>query len=227
MNDTQLQRLLRMAGEAEELDRPASYAFSARRAARARWQARIAWLGLTGAAAAAVALAVIFSGPTPGPQTPTPIAGPAIEESPGIALAAAPVEPHPVRLVKGPVPTRDEQSVVLAIFRGAQGECSCVQLTDFDAGAGRRLADVAYGELLEFALRNPCTDAASQLLVIGVAGRRGTLPSTPEDADLLASRLANVAVSEHRDVSLVAYAALPQLPPGSTVVAEAVALARR
>lgn len=228
MNDTQIQRLLRMASEADALARSeGTFPFSARRASRAPWQARIAWIGLPAAAAAAITLAVVFSGSNPGPRTPTPVAGPTGSDAPPITLAAAPVEPHPVRLVKGPVPKQDEHSVVLAIFRGEQGECSCVQLTDFDAGEGRRLADVGYGELLAYALRNPCTNAASQLLVVGVAGRRGTLPDTPEDANLLASRLANVGIAEHRDVSLVAYAALPQLPPGSTVVAEAVALSRR
>lgn len=233
LNDRQLQQLLRMAAEAEELAESSLQVMPASRT----WSAggrRRTWVGISSlAAAAALALGVFVALPSR-PPAPLPTDGglaiaPTIDELPIDPPPAAPVEKEahsPVRLVTGDSGADPEQSVLFAIFRDPGGDCSCVQLRETDWG-DKRLADVGRDELLAAALGDPCTTLAGQVLIVGVSGRPGSVPTTRLDAETLATRLAHVPMSEHQDVSLAAYAALPQLPPGSTVVAEAVSFYRR
>jgi hypothetical protein len=220
MTDRELERLLRMALEVEQLagDSPVVVRGAGRRARTAMW------LGLSSLAAAAAVVFVSWPRTTsPTAITPAPISlTPEAPASPAIELRDVPL----VRITKADEPDDAEQSVVFGIFRGPEGECSCVQLTETDWG-DRRLADVGRNELLAAVLGDPCTTMARQLLVVAVSGKPGSVPNSRADAETLALRLAHVPINEHQDVSLAAYAAMPQLPAGSTVVAEAVSFIRR
>lgn len=225
MDDRELEQLLRMAREAEELADsaiPASITL-----VRPLWRRPRVWAGLSTLAAAAAVTVVWTLVPrtVAPPSVPTTYPIAAAPESPATATPDEP-ESQPIRLVKGMDPGGPEQSVVFAIFRDPAGGCSCVQLENADWGS-RRLADVGRDELLAAALDNPCTTLARQVLVVGVSGKPGTVPTTHDDAERLATRLSSVPLNEHQDVSLAAYAAMPDLPIGSTVVAEAVSFFRR
>jgi hypothetical protein len=227
MDDRELQQLLRMAREAEELADsaiPVSIPF------RPLWKRPGTWAALsTLAAAAAVAIVWVVVPPAP-PSVVTPEPGPLAvlphHEEPTPEVATQDDDPAPVRIVRSEPGDEPEQSVVFAIFRDPTGGCSCVQMENADWGS-KRLADVGRNELLAAALDDPCTTMARQVLIVGVSGKRGTVPATHDDAERLAARLASVPINEHQDVSLAAYAAMPELPIGSTVVAEAVSFFRR
>ena len=197
MNDRQLEALVRMALEAERLEASAPPASAV---AAGRW--RLAWLGAGLAAAAAVAIAfiVVF------PRAPSPIA----------------IVPVDRPAVAGAIP---EQSVVFAIFREADGECSCIQTHEPEWEGGRRLADVGRSELLDVVFRDPCTTALQHVLVVAVSGKAGTVPATSADAERLAAALPEEPLAD-ADLSSLAYDAMPDLPPGSTVVARSVSFVR-
>lgn len=227
MDDSELQQLLRMAREAEEL---AESADPVSIPLRPVWRRPGAWAGLSGlAAAAAIAWMVApGAGPSVTPADLSPIVLAPEEAAPPEPMETAMenTDTPPVRIVNTKPAVEPEQSVVFAIFRDPEGGCSCVQMEDADWGT-RRLADVGRNELLAAVLDEPCTTMARQVLVVGVSGKPGTLPASHDAAERLALRLASVPINEHQDVSLAAYAAMPELPIGSTVVAEAVSFFRR
>jgi hypothetical protein len=240
MDDRQLQRLLRMAAEAEQLDHPAAGAgrvdrvlagggrVSLARPDRSWWRARGVPIG--GALAAAACLAVgafVFLMP----QSPVPIAVAPPEhvepESRGGgsladlgARAEASGETGRATLAAH---RPEEEAVLFAVYRGANGSCECVQVNDPDWGGDKRLAEVSRHELLRAGLQEPCTTLAPEVLVIGVAGKPGTVPSSRQHAETIARRLGDQPL-RGRDVASMAYAAMPDLPAGTVIVAEKVSI---
>jgi hypothetical protein len=146
----------------------------------------------------------------------------------GRELAARPdtpavVESAPtVREVKADT----EKCVVMTMYREADGRCTCVQMEPTEWDGGKKLADVERAELYNVAFRSPCSTSAPQALIVAVAGKPETLPRDRQQAEILAQQVSTAAASvgPHADVSALAYAAMPGLAPGSTVIAERVAM---
>ncbi len=249
MDDRRLQRLVKMAVEAERLEHPAaggvagevltategSEHLSLARRDRAWWRA--AWIGGGLAAAACLTIAFVMVR-LPGPA-PTRIAkgggaGPEVQPIPRERGGSEPGEVVPL-------PRRDatesgggmvelasrrsesDEAVLFAVYRGANGSCECVQMNDPDWGSEKRLADVSRHELLRAGLQDSCMTMAPEVVVIGVEGKRGTLPSSRQHAETIARRLGEQSL-RGRDVSSLAYAAMPDLPTGTVVVAEKVSI---
>ncbi|MFM9996271.1 MAG: hypothetical protein ACKVU4_10775 [Phycisphaerales bacterium] len=235
MDDQRLQRLIRMAMEAESLDGTVR----ANRDAPPGpisivvWRRRLSWIGGGLAAAACLGVAaVVFRTPAPtgpggfGRDAPIAIADPAVadegargdsspsqgpDESPTYTTQVAAHHAEP------------EEAVVFAVFRGVDGSCECVQVDAPEWSGAKRLADVDRHELVRVAFRDPCSAFAPEVLVIGVSGKPGTVGSSRRHAEALAERLGRETF-RGRDVSSAAYAALPDLPAGSLVVAEKISI---
>lgn len=225
-----------MAVEVEDLESPARERLqgvepgllTARdRRERRRWSitTRLTRIG-AGLAAAACLVVVAVVALTPNVPGPTPS---------GDRLAFAPEDSAPaaVRRDQGASsPPRDtglphaepEEAFVFAIFRGADGSCECVQVDEPEWSGEKRLAEVDRHELVRAAFRDPCTTLAPEVVVIGVAGRPGTIAPTRRHAEAIAERLGRQTL-HGRDVSSAAYAAMPDLAPGTIVVAEKVSVA--
>jgi hypothetical protein len=202
-----------MAIEAEELERSAEGPLLMSGAPRAgrRWTGAL--ISASAAAATlliAVAIASRFAAPpAPGPvladRPQQPETGPAHTPAPATSVAAAP-DP--------------EQCVIMAFYQNAGGECSCLSLRTHEWDGGRRLVDVARSELFDAAFQQQCSTEAQQVYVVAVSGKPGTLPTSREQAEALGSTLAAAPETRSSDISSYAYAALPNLSPDATVVAE-------
>lgn len=214
MNDRELQTLIRMAAEAEALEHSGEMP-ALRLAGRGprRWAAG---LGIASAAAAGLAIAFVLMRPANVPS------GGSLAEGPGPVPVVTPEgEPGETRLASA---APAEECVVMAVYRGPDGQCSCLELKEAQWG-GRPLAEVQRRELLDLALAQPCSRDAQQVLVVAVEGKREVLPDSREEAEAIAARLAEAPVSgRYSDVTAYAYAAMPDLPPDATVVAERVAV---
>jgi hypothetical protein len=251
MDDRRLQRLVKMAVEAERLEHPAaggvagevltatdgSEHLSLARRDRVWWRA--AWIG--GGLAAAACLTVVFvmvrlPGPVPTRIAKGHAAGPEVQPVPGEGSGSARGEDRTASVPRGDVTESEEgtvelassrsesdEAVLFAVYRGANGSCECVQVNDPDWGSEKRLADVSRHELLRAGLQDSCMSMAPEVLVIGVEGKRGTLPSSRQHAETIARRLGEQSL-RGRDVSSLAYAAMPDLPTGTVVVAEKVSI---
>lgn len=240
MDDQRLQRLIRMAVEAEGFDTPAGVARDEAPISIVTWRRRFAWVGGGLAAAACLTVAaVVFRAPMT--STPTgPIASArnapessgdagarSLDDSPSHRVAVSPSasaaesQPQPTRLVAQLA--EPEEAVVFAVFRGVDGSCECVQVDAPEWSGEKRLADVDRQELVRVAFRDPCSTLAPEVLVIGVSGKPGTVGSSRRHAEALAERLGREPI-RGRDIAHAAYAALPDLPPGSLVVAEKVSI---
>jgi hypothetical protein len=211
MNDREIERLIGMAGEAEDLERSVDAPL------RLVGHGPRRWIGLGAATAAAASLLAAFvimqnrivthrnrtmAGAT---QRGRNAAG-------ATGTTGAAVDP--------------DQCVVMAVYKGADGKCSCLNLNRHEWG-GRSLADVNKRELLDAAFREACTTDVHQVLVVAVEGKAGTLPQSREEAEAIAAKLADApATGRVSDLSSYAYAAMPRLSPGATVVAEQVAVRR-
>lgn len=230
-----------MAVEAEGLESPARGhgagsrpgAFTAReRGERRRWsigvRLTLAGAGLAAAACLAVAAFVALTPSAPGSK-------PGLDR---LAVAPEADETSPVRQPDAVPASHDssspritnaahaepEEAFVFAIFRGTDGSCECVQVDEPEWSGEKRLAEVDRHELVRAAFKDPCTTLAPEVVVIGVAGRPGTIAPTRGHAEAIAQRLGRQAL-HGRDVSSAAYAAMPDLAPGTIVVAEKVSVA--
>ncbi len=246
MDDRRLQRLVKMAVEAERLEHPAaggvagevltatdgSEHLSLARRDRVWWRA--AWIGGGLAAAACLTIAFVMVRP-PGPA-PTRIAkgdgaGSEVQPVPHEVSGSEPAEVAILPRTESDEGTvklasnrsESDEAVLFAVYRGANGSCECVQVNDPDWGSEKRLADVSRHELLRAGLQDSCMTMAPEVLVIGVEGKRGTLPSSRQHAETIARRLGEQSL-RGRDVSSLAYAAMPDLPTGTVVVAEKVSI---
>lgn len=172
-----------------------------------------------GLIAAAACLAVTVSVLSPHPVVPSatrpsPIAS-GDTEAPGVVIATNPGATAP-----------SEQCIVMAVFRGQDGSCDCMQWKRQEWAGGKRLADVGRKELLDAVFQAPCTNAADRVVVLAFAGPPDSLPKTTEDAEAIANRIAAAPPTWHEDISSYASAAMPDLPKGSTIVAKSLAMTR-
>jgi hypothetical protein len=218
MTDREIERLMRMAFEAEDLERSALAEPAPLRLVGGGARRWLAGRGMATAAAASLALAffVMHKSVAPVPKGPLASAGNPSHprESQGATAGTM--------AVSG---TTDDQCVVMAVFRGADGQCSCLDLKEHEWANGRRLSQIDKRELLDVAMQAPCATNAHQVLVVAVEGKGTALPRSREQAEAIAARLADVpATNRHSDVSSYAYAAIPDLPPDATVVAEKLAV---
>jgi hypothetical protein len=213
MNDRELERLIRMAHEAEALERSAEQpALRLVGGGIRRW---VAGLGIGAAAAASLLGAIVIMHQSMGPGKSGKIVTRETHSAPRPAPSGG-----DTTLVKN----EPEQCMVLAVYRNADGQCSCLQLKEHEWG-GRSLADVPKRELVDLALREACSSDAHQVLVVAVEDKPGALPKSREDAEAIAAKLSEAPSSgKVSDVSSYAYAAMPTLSSGATVVAERVAV---
>ncbi|MFN0131348.1 MAG: hypothetical protein ACKVW3_02255 [Phycisphaerales bacterium] len=202
MNDRELERLVRMAVEAERFENEAGDS----RLLMPRLR-RFLFTSLTTAAAACLLVAVLFA---MRPAAPTPlttrdlIPRPA-DETVGIQQVSSP-----------------ERSLVMGIFRDRDGRCTCVRWSRQEWG-GRRLSDVGRGELVDAVLKASCTSDPRQVMVVAISGPDEVLPTTREGADRLATALADAA-DRSQELPSAAYAALGAGAGRATVVTEKVSM---
>ena len=232
----ELNRLIQMAAEAEALERAAESEIAeapppAVHVVIGGWR-RTVWMSLAGVSGLAACFAVAFVAMRGAPAPilpPGPIAAGPSETLPDRAIAledtgrreqpVAPIDDEGSR----PAEPSDTESVVIALFRAADGSYECVQVDEPKWAGDRSMAEVGRRDLMQVAFQNPCTTIAPQVLLIGVEGKRGTVPTTMRDAQRIAERMRSAPMHQ-ADLSSMAYAALPDLPAGSTVVAETVAI---
>lgn len=242
MDDRQLQRLIRMAAEAEQLDHSAGrgavngvrtgtgaseHAVLERRD-RSWWRAQGVWIGGALAAAASLALGLFVLMPQAPVAPHMPDRGLALGEAPQPPVEAAPALRAERDEGAGEAKLAahdpgDEEAVLFAVYRGPSGACECVQVNQPEWSGEKRLADVSRHELLRAGLQDACMTVAPEVVVIGVAGKPGTVASSRQHAETIARRLGEQSL-RGRDVASFAYAALPDLPAGTMVVAEKVSI---
>jgi hypothetical protein len=238
MDDRELQRLIRMAIEADDLAAPSDVAGRIRPAAARppaspviRWGR---WLA-AGLTAAAACLAVLLWWPTTG-TPPAPPAGPNIATA---ILPAVPTtelhapKPAPAQLVIKDVryvTTPGEQCIVLSIFLGSGGSCRCMQWRSHQWEPGRTLADICPSELLDVAFKSSgaCTPNPEHVLILALAGPPGTLPRTRSEAEAVVACVSRANLGDggsDQDPSVYASAAISCLPTGVRALAESQTLA--
>jgi hypothetical protein len=241
MTDTEVQNLVRMASEIDQLEREALLGPALRLAGTAPRPATVwtirHWLSMAGVAAAAAGLALAGLMGLQAMSTPTVQPGQGIASG-GRAAATAPVrvspaphtEPDPAMLaatgfdkplVRPAAADHGRSSVmVYSLFKDGDGACSCYQWQEVD---GKALEDLGRAELMEVALRAPCTTEAQRVIVVAVggAGGRGGMPADPA---AVASRMADLSLL-HREPGAAAMI-IPALFPNSTVVTETVSMER-
>lgn len=175
MNDRRLMQLLEDARLAAELERP----FGAAGASHGR--ARGLWIGLAAAcAAAAVALAALWLWPTARTTGPGALAAGERARSQHAATADVPAV----------APAREW--VLLAIAEDAFGEMRCVRWSPI-AWGGRHLGEVSPEELKLAGVAMNCDPAAERIIVVGLEGARGELPTSDDQASAIASCLLRAA----------------------------------
>jgi hypothetical protein len=225
MDDRELLELTRMAMEVDDLEAGAESSHGPRlrlvgdhrRESRAD-QLRRGLMFAGGLIAAAACLAVAVSVLSPHPVAPAmkrPSIAQGNTEAPGVVIAT-----------NSGATTPSEQCIVMAVFRGQDGSCDCMQWKRQEWAGGKRLADVGRKELLDAVFQAPCTNAADRVVVLAFSGPPDSLPKTTEDAEAIANRIAAAPPTWHEDISSYASAAMPDLPKGSTIVAKSLAMNR-
>lgn len=214
MDDRELMELARMAMEAEEMESPRSRLRLAGTAPAHVRAFRLAG-GLI-AAAACLATAVVMLAPRPTPAPPPIVEGPSENGGTPEAPKLAHVEP----------PKNTDQCMLLAVFRGPDGVCDCMQWKKQEWEGGKKLAQVDRNELVGAVMKAPCTTSAERVVVVAMEGPADSLPQSPEAVQQIANRIAAAAPAGHEDVSAYASAAMSGLPKGATVVAKSIAMGR-
>jgi hypothetical protein len=211
MNDREIQTLIRMAGEAADLE-----AGREGHAPVFRIQPKPAvslWrVGALSAAAAAVLLAGVVSLRMAAPNLEPVRAGPKMFTD---RTARQPAAIEQVSAKQG--------CVVLTMFRDGDA-CNCVQMRTHEFSG--KLEEVPRSELINMALEAPCSTSAQRVVVLAVSGNKASLPRTREDAEALAARITASGATHSADVASCAYQAIPTLGPDASVVAETVAWKR-
>jgi hypothetical protein len=182
LNDAELSDLLRLAAEADALAGP-SLLHADAGAARPtpglrRWSRAVGGVAAAGLLAAAGAAIWLRPGTAPAPLN-APIARGVIGD-PGVA---------PVSLVPAGecAPDPAHTSVVVALFKDADGRCRCVVTRGGEEFGERAAASLSPGELLTMALSELCSPEVSRIVVIGLSGPAERLPLTAADAQALAA----------------------------------------
>jgi len=227
MDDRELERLVRMAVEAEELEHSADGPLAFGRAPTGR-----RWVGVVVSATAAAAglllaftMLVRFASPAPEFTGPVADGSKARPIMPHVVPEVVPESAHASAADATPAPKAPaEGCVVMAFYQGSDGECSCLSIRSHEWEGGRRLADVARAELMDVAFEQQCSSDAQQVFVIAVAGNPATLPTTRDEAEAIGRRLAGAPRGRGSDISSYAYSALPKLGADSTVIAERLAI---
>jgi hypothetical protein len=213
MDDKRLEYLLKLATEAEDLERSA--AEPVLRLVEAAPRQRRWLLPVAGAMAAAAAAVVVITVVLPAMNQATRPKGPIAGTGSG-----APTGPM---IVPGDFsnplgsPKTDESSVVLAFFEGFDGRCSCLHIQD-EEWNGEQLATKDRSELLDVAMSSRCSTPSPKILVVAISGQRDALPRSPEQAEALAAHLSDY--TSRSDLTDRAYQAVSGLPAGTKVVAE-------
>jgi hypothetical protein len=230
MNDRELQNLVRMAAEIETLEREALVGPDLRLVGVGADESRFQigrWLAGAGVAAAAAGLALgafvaLQGGAQPG--TTGPIAHAPAVPAPATGefsrpLVAAPVAPARTGfeqpLVRTAAADASKKVVVFSLFKDGDGKCACYQWHETE---GKPLEEMARGELVDIALRAPCTGEAQRVVVIAVGSK-----NLQGDPAALANQVAELPL--HRDPAMAALA-YPALFPNSTVITETVSMER-
>ncbi len=225
MNDRRLTQLLRMAAEAERME-STTLRFEA--PVRASGPAWTGWLEISAAAAAVVVGATVWmtdltggssAGPSLAQSNPTTI------EPVGVVPSPLPVAHTDQNVVAQGDPCDSESTVLLAIFRKADGATSTLRFAMKDWDAHRGINDLAEGELIGFAFDHadeitPDTMPDSVVL-LAVSGPSDLVPRSDEDAAHLAACLEQAPTTCGEEMPCYANAALQCLPPGVSVHAEA------
>jgi hypothetical protein len=122
--------------------------------------------------------------------------------------------------------TPPEKCMLLAVYRTPDGSCDCVQIHPHEWEGGKKLAEVTRNELVDAALKSPCTNDADRVVVMAVSAPADVIGKSAEAAERVASRIASAPPTWHEDISAYATAAMPDLPKGATVVAKSLAMSR-
>jgi hypothetical protein len=212
MDDKQIQNLVRMAMEAEDLERAGEGLAPLARIGPG--PAPLAWrllkdVGIGVAAAACLTLGFLYFRPAPNI--------PVVKK--GVAMGGGGTR-------DAVTPAAKDKCVVMAMFRDTDGRCSCVQMRETEWRDQRRLAEVPRAEIRNVALQSPCSSDAEQVLILAMEGQSETLPRNQHEAEVLAQGLSTAAASvgRHADVASLAYTLMPALMPGATVVADSLTM---
>ncbi len=219
MDDRRLEHLLKLAMEADELESSASRpALRLVGGSRRKWM--LPFAGGMAAAAAMIAVATMVLPalkPAPAPFKTIADLDPTKRKVEPVSTGdfSKPMPSEPIQIAN----SEGESSVVLAFFQGLDGKCTCMHIQD-ENWDGDQLQSKDRRELLDVAFQSTCLGPSPKILVVGIAGKPGSLPRTAEEAEALIAHLNNAPPGSRTDLSSYAYEAMPQLPAGSTIVAE-------
>lgn len=247
MTDHDLTELLKMAREAEAFAQPAAPRLApplvhapARASTKPDPYRILGWSSAGLAAAAAVAAAVVLFRIGPAPtintdpnadtlvaQVPTadhttavgPVVAPEATVIPAALAVATPLatQPHEGR-----------ESIIVAMFRTADGQSRCVRIKSHEWDCGRSLDDISEGDLIGFAFENACDSVIEEgpesLVVLAMSGPKGSFAKEAETAEAIAACMQSTPDSCGIEAACYADVALQCLPPGITVRAETLAV---
>lgn len=117
--------------------------------------------------------------------------------------------------------------VVVAIFKGDQGDCRCVHIQPHAWADGRSLDERDPTDLFDVSLKNTCGPVGDSLLLVAVEGPRKMLPRSASEAEALADCVQEAPMVCGGSPGCVASLARGCLPPNVRVLAQSVQLASR
>lgn len=218
MDDRRLAQLLRMAAEAERLEE-ATLPFT--RPGSRGGISMTRWMGIGSIAAAVVVGASLWVSNAIAP-TPVvrPIASNTIPKASDTPSVVAVSESTPVA-----DPCDNESTVLLALFRKADGNTQTMRFSMQDWDSRRGLNDLAEGELIGFAFEHQDEMTPENLpdsvVLLAVSGPSELIPRSDEEAAHLAACLQMAPTTCGEEVPCYTSAALQCLPAGVSVHAEA------
>jgi hypothetical protein len=218
MSERWLENLVRMAGEAERLDRCALPAAVPARALGGRGGGERRWTrSLTFLAAAALVLCVILPHAWLTERKPRPV-----RAASGVNICHLADETRVERVAVDPVVRGSADSAwLLALVRSWNVDCQCLLWELHRFADGGALADVRPGDSLSLDLNVAQSPAVEQVLVLAVADDRSRLAgATSADAVELLNCLnsRDIAATGEHDTAGYASAVQSCLPQGVTVV---------
>lgn len=219
MRDDQLLNLVRMAGEAEELDRSANLVLTEAPAARPQrfWAPLVAFSSV----AAMLTLALVMWPKAPvSPLTPGPIVVKPIET--GVSPEIVPVKQETVVADA----CQPSGPMLLAVFHQTDERCDCVVWMEgaFVETDIRRLGSA---DLIEAAWTNRCAETSDLVLVVAMDGPRDQLPADAEAALELAASLSIPRAWCGENPGCYEESASGFLAPSVMVVAETMAISSK
>lgn len=224
MSDKQLERLLRMAGEIDDLADRATPP----RAAGA-WGAKRAWLHVGAGIAAAVLVSTMLPTAPRGPGTSSP-AVEAIGSMVPVSVCYSPGAPTDGGArIETFQPVCEIGCALLAIFREWNDECQCLAWTVHHWADGTPVADLAPGQPVDIPLNVSDDPPVEQVLVLAVATSREALTMSGDHADELLACLNETSLSPgpERDLSSYTSAVERCLPEGVTILPQSFVIGSR